>query len=946
MKRTKTTISGLISGLLGAALVAPLALYAQESDEVFEISPFQVDGSGDDRYRAGSTLAGTRLNSNLGDVAAAISPFTKEFINDIGADSVEELLAYSNNTVRLDESELSNGNQVLEFEFQFNIRGLPATRSRNYFLADTISMDNFNVERVDESRGPNSILFGVGSAGGVVNTSTKRARFTEINEVQLMFGSNSQLRGSFDFNRELVEDKFAIRLNAMWDEDESWRLWEYKNQERFALAATWKLSENTLVRGEVETGEIEDNLGRSYLGEDHTSEWIADGMQDRSTASGGPYNGSRNNAWINMPQNGTTYFSSGGTRARHYNVPGGRQVLMNEESTLFQQGLIDWNVNPGGPDNVRNTDYTTWSVFLEQRIGENFNIEAAFNHLDTYFNQYDTTSNGYRLRADITDPSVDGPASINSGQYFYESLWTRRWRDRVADTARVTASYELNNDGGWGRHRFAAMFETQDANPKRESSFQFLANNQGILATPTAPGSISASGRNSIWQRNYITLGDYSTYTTGSWKNPVSVDIDGETYTAQFFPRNANVTDDDVGLDSMLISMQNFWLDGRIVTTFGYREDDITIEKRGQTTHPSNQRIVVDYDTPPEKFDFSGGTTTVGIVAKPTEWFSLLYNDSDNQGLPDVNKIVLPNSSFADPSEGEGKDYGVMFDLMNGKVFARFARFESSMFGLADFGNRGNIENPNVRALDVLLTAGLIDQATRDSREVVTNTFTFGRESEGYEAEITANITENWSLRFNYSQTDRIRFNVMPEVLAWFPEQVEYWRSFGDDVFFNRGEDGERGSGPYTPSSGGRDSIAGEVERAESYIANRTSFDGVGDQGSREDSGNVFTNYRFTEGPLSGFNIGGGIRYLGPMAVAVDVPNQELIWGNDKTLVDLLMGYRMKATEQLDIRFQLNVRNLFDETDYTVTGLQLDGRLDKLRLQSPREYQFRTTFTW
>ncbi|MCB1124604.1 MAG: hypothetical protein KJT03_23835, partial [Verrucomicrobiae bacterium] len=390
------------------------------------------------------------------------------------------------------------------------------------------------------------------------------------------------------------------------------------------------------------------------------------------------YNGSRNNAWINMPQDNLFYFSSGGSRAYNYNVPGGRQVLLNEESILFQDGLIDWTVNPGGPDNVRNTDYTTWSVFLEQRIGDDLNIEAAFNHLDTYFNQYDTTANGYQLRADITDPAQDARPIKHTGEYFYESLWTRRWRDRIADTARVTASYELELPDYWGRHRFAAMYETQDANPKRESSFQFLANEDGILATPTAPGSISASGRNSIWQRNYITLGDYSTYHTGSWKNPVSVDIDGETYTAQFFPRNANVTDDDVTLDSILISMQNFWFGGRVVTTYGYREDDISIEKRGQTTDPDNQRIVVDYDTPPEKFDFSGGTTTLGVVVKPTDWLSLLYNDSDNQGLPDVNKIVLPNSSFADPSEGEGKDYGIMLNLLDGRVFARVARFESS----------------------------------------------------------------------------------------------------------------------------------------------------------------------------------------------------------------------------------------------------------------------------
>ncbi|MBT6767785.1 MAG: hypothetical protein HOA81_02195, partial [Opitutales bacterium] len=44
--------------------------YAQDDDqEVFELSPFAVDASGDTGYRATSTIAGSRLNTQLRDVA-------------------------------------------------------------------------------------------------------------------------------------------------------------------------------------------------------------------------------------------------------------------------------------------------------------------------------------------------------------------------------------------------------------------------------------------------------------------------------------------------------------------------------------------------------------------------------------------------------------------------------------------------------------------------------------------------------------------------------------------------------------------------------------------------------------------------------------------------------------------------------------------------------------
>jgi iron complex outermembrane recepter protein len=635
------------------------------------------------------------------------------------------------------------------------------------------------------------------------------------------------------------------------------------------------------------------------------------------------------------------FAGTGNNRTFYTNLAAGVRELVKEESDLFQ-----WEANPGGPDNTRDTDYATYSVFLEQRIGDNLNIEAAFNHLQTDFLEYDSGGNSYDLRGDTNNPSLNtGAINDHSGELFYETNWGIRTRDREADTFRLTASYELELPDNWGRHRFAAMYETMDSNSARESAFDQLADAQGNLYVPTPPGAATTNGQNQIWRRHYITPGDFSTYYVGSWKDPVSVTgTDGTVYTNQWFPNNQNVQDDDLGLDSILLSMQNFWFGGKLVTTYGYREDDITIDKRSPTTDPVNNRIVVDYDTPPQRFSYSGGTTTLGIVVKPTTWLSLLYNDSDNQGLPDVNRLVLPNSTFADPSVGEGKDYGIMLNLMDGRIFARVAHYESSMIGLTAFGNRGNVENPNNRILDTLLAAGLIDTTEREARDVITNTYTFGRDSEGYEYELTANITENWSLRFNYSETDRVQFNIMPEVLEWYPVQDAFWQTFGDTVYNNIGEAGP-GTGLYTPPSGFT-SIALESERIQTFLDNNTAFEGLGDQGSRHRNGNVFTNYRFTEGFLKGFNLGGGIRYLGPMSVTVDLANESLVWGNSKTLVDFLMGYRTKLTDKIDIKFQVNIRNLLDEDGYIIAGQELDGRISRIALQEPREVQFRTTLSW
>ena len=72
------------------ALFSAPALDAQtgtksSKEEAVVLSPFEVNAEKDTGYRASSTLAGTRLCTDLRDVAASIRVSTKDFMNDIGA---------------------------------------------------------------------------------------------------------------------------------------------------------------------------------------------------------------------------------------------------------------------------------------------------------------------------------------------------------------------------------------------------------------------------------------------------------------------------------------------------------------------------------------------------------------------------------------------------------------------------------------------------------------------------------------------------------------------------------------------------------------------------------------------------------------------------------------------------------------------------------------------
>jgi hypothetical protein len=63
--------------------------------DVVQLSPFIVSSERDSGYQATSTLAGTRLNTPIRDLGAAISIYTKDFLNDIGATNANELLIYA-----------------------------------------------------------------------------------------------------------------------------------------------------------------------------------------------------------------------------------------------------------------------------------------------------------------------------------------------------------------------------------------------------------------------------------------------------------------------------------------------------------------------------------------------------------------------------------------------------------------------------------------------------------------------------------------------------------------------------------------------------------------------------------------------------------------------------------------------------------------------------------
>ena len=106
--------------------------------------------------------------------------FTPEFLSDFGANGLAEMTAYSPNLSvdMLETSSDANPTFISgsdRIDTRIVVRGLQASVSMDFFEAG-FAVDNYNSERVELASGPNSILFGFGSPGGLVNVMTKRAQ--------------------------------------------------------------------------------------------------------------------------------------------------------------------------------------------------------------------------------------------------------------------------------------------------------------------------------------------------------------------------------------------------------------------------------------------------------------------------------------------------------------------------------------------------------------------------------------------------------------------------------------------------------------------------------------------------------------------------------------------------------------------------------------------------
>ena len=159
----------------------PVPANPKSDQEKIELSPFVIVAENETGWVATNSLAGSRLNTSLKDIAASLEVLTKDFMDDFGLATFEEVALYTTNVEGIREGYESTDGEGLAQGSGYpppqRIRGLDSPTLSRGFFKTVLPSDNYNTDRITVASGPNNLLFGTGSPGGVVDSSLARAIF-------------------------------------------------------------------------------------------------------------------------------------------------------------------------------------------------------------------------------------------------------------------------------------------------------------------------------------------------------------------------------------------------------------------------------------------------------------------------------------------------------------------------------------------------------------------------------------------------------------------------------------------------------------------------------------------------------------------------------------------------------------------------------------------------
>ncbi|MDO8542335.1 MAG: TonB-dependent receptor plug domain-containing protein [Opitutaceae bacterium] len=931
------TIAGYAAAPPGSAPPATRG-ETDKTDEPVQLAVFEVGAQKDVGYAASTAMLGTRTNEKLENLPNSISIMTQEFIEDMAFNNYLDAIDFSvsaENTYNAQGtvgavSGNQSGNEV-------NFRGLASIRQLRDGFPMYIVADAFNTERLEFGRGPGGLAYGDVDAGGTVNIASKRATFQRKGSVQARLDSFGTKRFSLDVNEAVVPGRLGVRFNAINSETRVSRQRAGRDLEGYAGSLRWEPFKNrrTQIDAMVERGNTTNHVAPlqytdarvAYVKGTGTTALDAgpnrpgvqlNGVGMRQAAPVGNSHALVDIGGViyNLNATATDVFRVSATIETNAAISAtdpqnpNRYALITIPTSIVPLGQ-DW----GGPDNVHDAKYHSYTVELKHSVSDRLNLLVAHNGQkdDTMRRQglanYGTaTFTGSRqINIDVNPvlPNPNGAGTIPNPNF--EELYifhrpTTNFDGHEIQNWRGQAVYDAQVP--WGVSQRVVLGVTYRHEKYYVEDFAF-----GLA--PEEIGRRGFTGAAALFTNNLVAPVHYFKDGNGNaalgW-NPRP----GQT---QLFRANALEVNRhlDQSLTSGWVNILGSYFKNRIRTSIGLSRDhwrqSASAPTRASPTTGEQQFVARDGTLIPNQGTEKGSpplypfadewstNQTYGAVWHALPWISLTAGYFESSQFSDNYGLDLNGGALA-PRNGEGTDYSVRLHLLGGKIEASVTRFATQQ------ENQTASVSAAVRdELNPLLNRPFVN--TTDYRD---------RTSTGWEYQILTNITPNWTLIGSYSRNRNILTRFFPITESKLSEA--------------RSNAQTQGRNPDDATVLTRQYLEDQEESATALTRSTAA---------------LTTRYMFRVGRFKGLTAGVSARYAAGRVRSGSVTVAGLVvrpsdTTEDYVLTNPFIAYRRKFS-RFTSTLQLNVNNIFD-----VRSEQ--GSLRFPRYTEPRQFVYTATISY
>lgn len=629
----------------------------------------------------------TKSDMSLMETPAPVVIIDRELIESQGVDSLQDLVRNVSGLTQAGNNYGIGDNLVIRgLDANYTYDGMYGGAGLGNTFNPTRSLTN--VESVEVLKGPATGLYGIGSAGGVINLIEKKPEFEEKHKVSAELGQWDSYSLSFDSTNAITDD-LAYRVMAKTASSDGFRdLKEDRDEIYTSLKYVLNDRQNIMLSAAYIKDEIAvDSIGhpiRIYNAE--TANGLSAGEVTGADLVNDPTGSGVQLSDAQRDQLANSLSASDGLTPYSFGTNG------------IISPMADANEGEELRFKLTHNYYITDDLFLNQQL-QYRNYTSSFARQTGAYNYVYSTRDGIinnDPRAPLVEDGVLYPYAARRQEYRQVEADEKSWQyflDLRYDFMLGDVDNELLVN---------ANYEDRDIRFK-----QF-----------------------SIWDQDYVLTNDAGDVTyQGSL--PYIYDIREPNWPSGNFDDfdPLKTSDYNKKVQAWGLGIQHVgYLTEELTTRIGvaYNRIEQTYEHFGVDERYSSSRAE---PTPEASTSDSGLTYNLGATYQPSEDLSVFVNHSKGRTAYSVLGSVAGNEADREDSESMSNDLGFRFKAFDDQLLASVVIFESS---------RTNLEYANP-LYDALTSGSNVPESYYDGKE----------ETTGIELDLNAYLNDKWKVNVN-----------------------------------------------------------------------------------------------------------------------------------------------------------------------------------------------------